>query len=156
MRALLVALIAIAACTRSAPAPAPAPDAKALLEGCTREMHEGATVWSCGEAFLVMEAPVPAPITDASIESNLGAFETDLGGSVVSRDRADFTVDGAPHRATRIRVDLPEKGRFFAMMIVVREPGGTKARALSCSAKEAEAYRCEQVIGALARQRPAS
>ncbi|MGZ6095756.1 MAG: hypothetical protein ACXWUG_27190, partial [Polyangiales bacterium] len=127
--------------------PPPPPDARTLLQSCARETHDGATVWSCGEAFLVMDAPLPGPITDDAVAGNLGGFEAELVGegaqkaNVLSRDR--------DAKSTRLHLELPEKGRFFAMMVIVREP---KPRAISCSAKETESSRCEQIVEALVRE----
>jgi hypothetical protein len=151
VRLAALASLLLVACTRGAPVPASVDaeaDARTLLQSCTREAHDGATVWSCGEAFLVMDAPLPGPLTDDAITGNLGAFEAELvsegatKANVLSRDRAATS--------TRLRLELPEKGRFFAMMIIVREP---KPRAISCSGKESDAPRCEQIVEALVRER---
>lgn len=151
MSRLALASFALVACTRGGTAPidsGAAPEsADTLLASCTREAHDGATVWSCGEAFLVMDAPLPGPITDAEVAANLNAFEAELvsegtkKATVLDRTRASSS--------TRIRVELPEnQGRFFAVMVIVRAP---KPRAISCSGKEADAPRCERIVSALSR-----
>lgn len=142
MRAFALAAVAIFGCARAA---TPVVDAGASpLEGCIPESRDGTTTYSCGAAFLAMDAEVKETATDESITQNLNAFVEPFGKDVVSRDDAPMTLGGAPHRAVRVRVDMPEKGRFVATMVVVRKT--RKTRVLTCSAKEPEAYKCEQVL----------
>lgn len=134
-------------CARTtAPAPPP-PDAASALEGCTSETHEGATTWSCGDAFLALDADVPEPATEAAIEANLASFVEQFGKDVVARDPADYVARGVKHSALRIRVAMPEKGRFVATMVIVAR--GPRSRVISCSAKEADAARCDDVLAFL-------
>jgi hypothetical protein len=136
VRAIVLALFV---CARAA-----APVAETSpLEGCIPETREGATTYSCGAAFLAMDADVK-DATDDAIAQNLNAFVEPFGKDVVARDDAPLVVDGKSHRAVRVRVDMPEKGKFVATMVVIRK--GTGARVISCSAKDTEASRCDRVL----------
>lgn len=127
----------------AAAVPSGAPTGASILEGCTREEDHGAIVWSCGEAFLAMEASIDgAP--SAAVDENLARFAEPFAGHVVARDDAPWIEAGEPHRAIRLRVDLPEKGVFVATMVVVARAG--RVRVASCSAKLADAGRCEAVL----------
>ncbi len=154
-RASLIAL-ALVGCARTAAPTAQTtgeagatsePSGAAILSGCAREEDQGAVVWSCGEAFLAMEASIDGPPTAEAIDENLARFVEPFAGHVVSRDDAPWVASGAPHRAVRLRVDLPEKGRFVATLVVVARP--TRTRVASCSAKLADASRCEAVLAHL-------
>lgn len=147
MRALALALFG---CARAA---APAPEVSPL-DGCIPETRDGATTYSCGAAFLAMDAEVK-DATDDAIAQNLNAFVEPFGKDVVARDDAPLTIEGKAHRAVHVRVDLPEKGKFVATMVVLRKANG--ARVISCSAKDTEAARCERVLqylGARAMKTP--
>ena len=60
---------------------------------------------SCGEAFLVMDAPLPGPITDEAVAANLNGFEADCVRRHEEGDAARGTRDAS---STRIRLELPE------------------------------------------------
>lgn len=149
--ALLLVGCAPVGCARGA-APAEPPrdagrDPAAALDGCVSETRDGATTWSCGEAFLALDADVGETATDAAIEANLGEFERSFGKDVTARDPSDWLVRGRRLRALRIRVAMPEKGRFVATMVIV--PRGDRTRVISCSAREVEAARCDDAVAFL-------
>ncbi len=145
----LIGICAVSACTR-AREPADAKDAGSPLDGCTSEQRDGATTWNCGAGFLAMDATVNEVATDDTIKKNLDAFVEPFGKDVVARENAPRAIGGVAHPAVRVRVELPERGRFVAMMIVVRAAGRT--RVITCSAKEADAPRCDAVTELLSRR----
>lgn len=139
-------MILLAGCTRAA---TPATDAATSpLDGCITETRDSAVTYSCGAAFLAMDATVNERATEEAIAKNLEAFVEPFGHDVVSRSDAPLTAGAVAHRAVRVHVDLPDKGKFVAMMVVVARSKTT--RVLTCSAKEAEAQRCDDVLAHLA------
>lgn len=145
MKRLAIVLL-LSGCTRT-PAPTPSEpvhDASGALDGCTSETKDGATTWSCGSAFLALDADVAAPATPDAIELNFKDFEEQFGKDVTARDAKDYELRGKKHRALRLRVSMAEKGRFVATMVMVDK--GTHTRVISCSAREIEATRCDDVL----------
>jgi hypothetical protein len=145
-RALAVVFLVIG-CAR-AREPIHAKDSGSPLDGCTSELRDGATTWSCGPAFLAMDASVNEVASDDSILKNFEAFVEPFGKDVVARDDKPRTIRGVAHPAVSVRVNLPERGRFVATMVVVRRAQHT--RVITCSAKETDAVRCDAVITHLA------
>lgn len=147
-RFVLGAVLAVGCARTAAPTGAePTRDAAAALDGCPSETREGATTWSCGNAFLALDADVPEPATPEAIDANLREFEGQFGKDVTSRDPSDYVLAGIKHRALRIRVAMAEKGRFVATMVVVAK--GDRSRVISCSAREIEASRCADAVAFL-------
>lgn len=147
-RALLL-VAALSACARTRE-PEGAKDAASPLDGCTSEQRDGATTWSCGAGFLAMDATVNESATDETIKKNLEAFVEPFGKDMVAREDTPRTIAGVAHPAVRVRVDLPERGRFVALMIVVRRAAST--RVITCSAKASDAARCDAVAETLVRR----
>ena len=147
MNRLVPFALLLGACARNAAPVEPARDAATALDGCASETRDGATTWSCGNAFLALDADVAAPATPEAIAANFQDFADSFGKDVIARDPNDYVLRGVKHRALRIRVAMPEKGRFVATMVIVAR--GNRTRVVSCSAREVEAVRCDDAVAFL-------
>lgn len=148
MNRLVPLALLLGACARNAAPVEPARDAATALDGCKSETKDGATTWSCGNAFLALDADVAAPATPEAIDANFQDFAESFGKDVTSRDPSDYDVlRGVKHRALRIRVAMPDKGRFVATMVIVAR--GDRTRVISCSAREVESVRCDDAVAFL-------
>jgi len=132
-------IVLLLGCTR-----AREPAETSPLVGCKSETRDNATTWDCGGGFLAMEATIDHVAQKDEINDNLEAFGADLVKETVAFDDRPRVIGGESHPAEVHHLDLPERGRFVAMIVIVRLAKTTKV--ITCSARETDAARCDAVI----------
>lgn len=141
-----LALVVLLGCTRAREAT----DAGSPLDGCKSETKDQSTTWECGSGFLAMDATLDRPASSEEIRENLAAFRAESSKETTKLETSERarTIRGAEHPAVLLRFELPERGKFVAMMVVLRLAKTT--RILTCSARASDEARCDAVIGELA------
>jgi len=142
VRSAALALAMLVGCARVREAV----DAGAPLDGCKSETRDGATTWDCGGGFLAMEATIDHVASKDEIDDNLQAFRAELIKESKTLDLNEHprVIRGESHPAEVLHLDLPERGRFVAMIVVVRRAKST--RVITCSARAADSARCDAVL----------